>query len=50
MNRRFVFDTNIIISSVLSTKSKPNAALKKAQKSGIIIFAHPTLKDYGITD
>ena len=42
MTRRFVIDTNIIISSVLSPKSKPNTAFKKAQQLGIIIVSSAT--------
>ena len=45
MNRRFVFDTNIIISSVLLPNSKPNAALKKAQQIGIIIVSSVTWQE-----
>ncbi len=45
MNRRFVLDTNIIISSVLSTNSKPYKALKKAQKLGIIIVSPATWQE-----
>ncbi|ACB50438.1 hypothetical protein cce_1088 [Crocosphaera subtropica ATCC 51142] len=45
MNRRFVLDTNIIISSVLSLNSKPNTALKKAQQLGIVIASPATWKE-----
>lgn len=45
MNRRFVLDTNIIISSVLSPNSKPNMALKKAQHLGIIIVSPATWQE-----
>ncbi|CCI32422.1 MULTISPECIES: putative toxin-antitoxin system toxin component, PIN family [Microcystis] len=45
MNRRFVLDTNIIISSVLSPNSKPNTALKKAQQLGIIIVSPATWQE-----
>ncbi len=45
MNRRFVLDTNIIISSVLFPKSKPNTALKKAQNLGIIVVSPETWQE-----
>lgn len=45
MTRRFVIDTNIIISSVLSPKSKPNTAFKKAQQLGIIIVSSATWQE-----
>ncbi|MDJ0597651.1 MAG: putative toxin-antitoxin system toxin component, PIN family [Crocosphaera sp.] len=45
MNRRFVLDTNIIVSSVLLTKSKPNTAFKKAQQLGIIIVSPTTWQE-----
>ncbi len=45
MTRRFVIDTNIIISSVLSPKSKPNTAFKKAQQLGIIIVSPATWQE-----
>ena len=45
MNRRFVLDTNIIISSVLWPNSKPNLAFKKAQQLGIIIVSSSTWQE-----
>jgi putative PIN family toxin of toxin-antitoxin system len=45
MTKRFVVDTNIIISSVLSPKSKPNTAFKKAQQLGIIIVSPATWQE-----
>lgn len=45
INRRFVLDTNIIISSVLLPNSKPNTALKKAQQLGIIIVSPATWQE-----
>ncbi|NCR21029.1 MAG: putative toxin-antitoxin system toxin component, PIN family [Microcystis aeruginosa L111-01] len=45
MNRRFVIDTNVIVSSVLSPKSKPNTAFKKAQHLGIIIVSPATWQE-----
>jgi hypothetical protein len=45
MNRRFVLDSNIIISSVLSPNSKPNTAFKKAQQLGIIVVSPATWQE-----
>lgn len=45
MNRRFIFDTNIIISAVLWPNSKPNIAFKKAQQLGIIIVSSLTWQE-----
>jgi putative PIN family toxin of toxin-antitoxin system len=45
MNKRFVLDTNIIISSVLWPNSKPNVAVKKAQQLGIIIVSSVTWQE-----
>ena len=42
MNRRFVLDTNVIISAVLRPQSKPNFAFRKAQQLGIILVSPPT--------
>lgn len=45
MNRRFVLDTNIIISSILSPKSQTNTAFKKVQKLGVIIVSSATWQE-----
>lgn len=40
--RRFVLDTNIIISAVLRPGNKPDLALKKAQEDGNILMSPST--------
>ncbi|MDV3002889.1 MAG: hypothetical protein N5P05_004544 (plasmid) [Chroococcopsis gigantea SAG 12.99] len=40
--RRFVLDTNIIISAVLRPGNKPDLALKKAQEDGTILMSPST--------
>lgn len=42
MNKRFVFDTNVIISAVLRPQSQANIALKKAQNLGILLVSPGT--------
>ena len=42
MNRRFIFDTNVIVSAVLRPQSQPNVALKKAQKLGTLLVSPNT--------
>ena len=42
MNRRFVFDTNVIVSAVLRPQSQPNIALKKAQNLGTLLVSPNT--------
>ena len=37
--RRFVFDVNVLMSSLLTRNSKPEQALKKSQLSGQIIMS-----------
>ncbi|MEC4817564.1 MAG: putative toxin-antitoxin system toxin component, PIN family [Scytonema sp. PMC 1069.18] len=47
-NRRFVFDTNVLISAFLFSQSKPRQAFDKAQEIGVIVFSDTTffeLKD-----
>jgi putative PIN family toxin of toxin-antitoxin system len=39
-NRRFVFDTNVLISAFLFSQSKPRQALDKAQDIGIIVLSN----------
>ncbi len=38
-NRRFVFDTNVLISAFLFNQSKPRQAFDKAQDIGILIIS-----------
>lgn len=42
MNRRFIFDTNVIVSAVLRPQSQPNVALKKAQNLGTWLVSPST--------
>lgn len=38
-NRRFVFDTNVLISAFLFSQGKPRQALEHSQNIGIILFS-----------
>ena len=42
-NKRFVFDTNSLVSALLIPKSVSRQALKKADDNGILIFSKETL-------
>jgi putative PIN family toxin of toxin-antitoxin system len=42
MNRRFIFDTNVIVSAGLRPQSQPNVALKKAQNLGTLLVSPNT--------
>jgi len=42
MNKRFVLDTNVIVSAVLFPNSQPNLIIKKIQTIGIIIQSPST--------
>ena len=42
MNRRFIFDTNVIVSAVLRPQSQPNVALKKSQNLGTLLVSPNT--------
>ncbi|MBD0389958.1 MAG: putative toxin-antitoxin system toxin component, PIN family [Nostoc sp. C3-bin3] len=44
-NRRFVFDTNVLISAFLFSKGKPRQAFDKAQDIGIIIFSNAAFSE-----
>lgn len=44
-NRRFVFDTNVLISAFLFSKGKPRQAFDKAQDLGIIIFSNAAFSE-----
>jgi uncharacterized protein len=44
-NRRFVFDTNVIISAFLFSQSKPRQALDQAQYIGIILLSISVLSE-----
>ncbi|WP_225893970.1 putative toxin-antitoxin system toxin component, PIN family [Atlanticothrix silvestris] len=44
-NRRFVFDTNVLISAFLFSQSKPRQALDKAQDIGVIVLSNNVLSE-----
>ncbi|MDZ7993341.1 MAG: putative toxin-antitoxin system toxin component, PIN family [Nostoc sp. EfeVER01] len=44
-NRRFVFDTNVLISAFLFSQSKPRQALDQAQDIGIILLSNSVLSE-----
>lgn len=44
-NRRFVFDTNVLISAFLFSQSKPRQALDKSQDIGIILLSNSVLSE-----
>jgi len=44
-NRRFVFDTNTIISGLLVPDSKPRQAFDRAQEQGSILISMPVLAE-----
>ena len=46
MNKRFVFDTNALISAALIPKSVNGLALKHAVKTGTIVVSEPVLHEF----
>ncbi|MEH2466330.1 putative toxin-antitoxin system toxin component, PIN family [Nostoc sp.] len=44
-NRRFVFDTNVLISAFLFSQSKPRQALEQAQDIGVIVLSNSVLSE-----
>ncbi|MEH1870886.1 putative toxin-antitoxin system toxin component, PIN family [Nostoc sp.] len=44
-NRRFVFDTNVLISAFLFSQNKPRQALDQAQDIGIIVLSNSVLSE-----
>ncbi|MEH2001406.1 MAG: putative toxin-antitoxin system toxin component, PIN family [Nostoc sp.] len=44
-NRRFVFDTNVLISAFLFSQSKPRQALNQAQDIGVIVLSNSVLSE-----
>ena len=44
-NKRFVFDTNVIISALLFTASTPGLAVKKGFGEGDVLFSTETLEE-----
>jgi putative PIN family toxin of toxin-antitoxin system len=45
-NKRFVIDTNILISSVAFANSPPDQALRKALADGILVFSRATIEEF----
>ena len=43
MNRIFIFDTNVLITAVLSPSSASSVALRKAFREGILVYSDKTL-------
>ena len=44
-NRRFVFDTNVLISAFLFSQSKPRQALDQALDIGVIVLSNSVLSE-----
>lgn len=44
-NRRFVFDTNVLISAFLFSQSKPRQALEQATVIGVIVLSSSVLSE-----
>lgn len=44
-NRRFVFDTNVLISAFLFSQSKARQALDQAQDIGVIVLSNSVLSE-----
>ena len=44
-NRRFVFDTNVLISAFLFSQSKPRQALDQATVIGVILLSNSVLSE-----
>jgi putative PIN family toxin of toxin-antitoxin system len=42
---RFVFDTNVLISAVLFSRSRPRLALSAARQSGVVLASSPVLEE-----
>ena len=40
--RKFVLDTNVLVSAMLSAKSKPRQVFDEAQKIGVILMSNDT--------
>ena len=44
---RFVFDTNVLISALMFSHSKPRLAWNEARSTGVILASHDTLQELG---
>ena len=42
---RFVFDTNVLVSALMFSRSKPRLAWNQARKTGAILASHDTLQE-----
>ena len=42
---RFVFDTNVLVSALMVSRSKPRQAWDRARKVGVILASHGTLQE-----
>jgi putative PIN family toxin of toxin-antitoxin system len=42
---RFVFDTNVLISALMFSRSKPRLAWDRARKTGVILASQDTLQE-----
>jgi putative PIN family toxin of toxin-antitoxin system len=42
---RFVLDTNVLISALMLSRSKPRLAWNRARRAGVILASHDTLKE-----
>jgi len=45
-NRRFVLDTNVLISSIAFPDSLPDRVLRKVLTDGVLIFSHATIAEF----
>lgn len=42
---RFVFDTNVLVSALMLSQSKPRSAWNLARRTGVILASHETLEE-----
>jgi predicted nucleic acid-binding protein len=42
---RFIFDTNVVISALMISRSKPRLAWNRARRAGVILASHDTLHE-----
>jgi hypothetical protein len=42
---RFVLDTNVLISALMLSRSKPRLAWNQARRTGVILASHDTLRE-----
>ena len=45
---RFVFDTNVLVSALMFSPSKPRSAWDQARKAGAILASHDTLQELNL--